>query len=460
MKVSAADYGKFILRCQQEPWFYVRTVFNAEPSEQQMEALRALADPQCRLSIRSGISTGKTTLGAWATHWHVDCHPHSKCAVTAPSSAQLRDALVAEVKMWGERKKAGLFRDTTVTSEMMYVNDAEDQFAVFKTAKREQPEALQGLHADYILVLVDEAAGVHDAVYDPLRGATGKYATRFALLANPNRATGYFHRTHTQESVRQNWTRLRFNSWNSPHSAKDYLQELLDEYGEESDMYRVRVLGEFPSASPSQLISTDSVNDAMVRHLREDQYKHAPVILGVDVAWEGGDRSCVYLRQGLMSKCLGVWHNIDNMTLADRVAIFEDDYKADAICVDVGWGTGVIDRLRQIGRKPTPVHFGGAPINQGYKNKRAEMWFSIRDWLVQGGALPPREQLKLDLTAPEYGPDDMKKSLERKKDIKKRLGFSPDEGDALALTFAVRVVPKQDRSRAYHGKTNHEYKVI
>lgn len=433
-----------ILEYQGDPVLYVREVFGAQPSGQQIDYLRAMAAPDARVSVRSGISTGKTTSDAWLCHWLVDCFPHAKGAVTAPTMPQLRDALVAEVRLWHGRKKANFLPPATISNELL-TNEAFGSFCVFKTASKEKPEALQGLHADHVLALVDEASGVDDAVFEPLRGATGRLTTRIAYTSNPTRASGMFHRTQTHSAYREKWVRLVWNSWDSPFSDKDYLQELKDEYGEQSDMYRVRVLGEFPSASPSQLIPTDLVNEAMRRHLRKGQYDFAPVILGVDVAWEGNDRSSIYLRQGLYSKLLGVWHNIDNMTLAAWVNEYWDTHKVDACFVDVGWGTGVIDRLRQLGRKPVPVNFGGRPDDAQYANKRSEMWFKLRDWLISGGAIEPSEDLKLDLTAPEYGPADAgHKVLERKKETKKRAGFSPDLGDSLALTFAHSVARQED----------------
>lgn len=451
--LTPAEKGRFVLECQRKPWLYAKAMFGAELSDQQMLYFRALASPNARISVRSGISTGKTTANALACHWHVDCFPHSKGAATAPTKPQLRDALVAEVRLWQEKKNPQLvdevFGRTEVTTDQIYAVDRPDSFVVFKTASKDKPEALQGLHADYILAIVDEAAGVADAVFDPLRGATGKYATRIVYTANPNRASGTFHRSQTHSAF-ADWTRLAWSSWDSPLSQKDYLQELKDAYGAQSDMYRIRVLGQFPSASPCQLIPTDLVEEACKRHLRPEQYNFAPKILGVDVAWEGDDRSVIYLRQGLYSKKLFVARNMSSMDLAERVAMFEDDLGVDATFVDVGWGTGVIDRLRQLGRRPIPVHFGGSALDDAqYRNKRAEMWFRMLAWLVEGGTIEDDEELKVDLTAPEYGPDDTKKTLERKKDIKKRLGISTDLGDGLALTFAQPVVARRDEYSSF-----------
>lgn len=449
-----------LLAYQKDPVRYVREVFGAEPSEQQISYLQAMADPNARVTVRSGISTGKTTSNAWLCHWLADCFPHAKGAVTAPTMPQLRDALVAEVKLWAGRKKVSYLAPTVCTNEML-TNEAFGSFVVFKTASKEKPEALQGLHADHVLALVDEASGVDDAVFDPLRGATGRLSTRIAFTSNPTRASGRFHQTQTHSAYRERWVRLVFNSWDSPHSPKDYLEELKQEYGEHSDMYRVRVLGDFPSASPSQLIPTDLVNAAMNRHLRKEQYNFAPVILGVDVAWEGDDRSSIYLRQGLYSKRLGVWHNIDNMTLAAWANDHWEEFNADACFVDVGWGTGVIDRLRQLGRNPIPVNFGGKAGETQYANKRSEMWFKMRDWLASGGAIEPDEDLKLDLIAPEYGPmDSGQKILERKKETKKRAGFSPDLGDALALTFAHPVFKADQYTGPVRAQTNSSYQVL
>lgn len=447
--MSSTELENRLLAYQRDPALYVREVMGAKPSDQQCEALNALANPNCRLTVKSGISTGKTCFGAWAIHWHVDCLPGSKIAVTAPTKPQLKDAMVAEVQKW-QGNKHPLFRARTeVTGERIFVKSERiSAFATFKTASKENPEALQGLHEEHVMALVDEAAGVPDNVFLPLRGATGTKATRIVYLANPNRATGIFHQTHTANAYRH-WTRLTFNSWDSPNAPKDYLQELKETYGETSDMYRVRVLGQFPAASPAQLIPTDVVDAAVNRFLHLSDYDFEPVYLGVDVARQGDDACVIYLRQGNYSKKLfKSYERMNLMRFAERVHGLGQEYKADAIFVDATemGGGSVCDRLRDMGSRPIEVNFGSAATDDTrYVNKRTEMWVRMAEWLVSGGVIEDDEDVKFQLTGPEcYFDNRSRRQLERKRDLKKRLLYSPDDADALATTFAYRVPRKDD----------------
>ncbi len=124
-----------------------------------------------------------------------------------------------------------------------------------------------------------------------------------------------------------------------------------------------------------------------------NEYYYAPKILGVDVAWEGDDRSAVYLRQGLTSKKLGSWYKIDNMTLGGLIDQWWTEHGIDAVFIDVGWGTGVIDYLRSLGRAPIPVNFGGASSSSEYHNKRTEMWGEFKKWLSSGGGIDKDDDL-------------------------------------------------------------------
>lgn len=428
-----------VLRFHADPVYMVRSLWGIDPTGQQKQLLTAAAKPGAKVSVKSGHGTGKTTSLAWLVLWGLICFDDVKIPCTAPTAHQLQDVLWAEIAKWHE-KMPGWFRDQIeIKADRVVVKGAEKtRFAVARTARKENPEALQGFHAENLLFVIDEASGVPEPIFEVARGALSTKTARVVMCANPTQLTGYFYNSHHKN--RDNWTRLHFSCLDSPLVDPSYIAEMAAEYGEDSDVYRVRVLGDFPRASVVQLIPLDLVEAAMGKHLRADQYNFAPKVLGVDVAWYGDDRSVIVLRQGLMSKVLGKWRDIDNMTLAGLVAQYEDEYQTDTTFVDVGWGTGVIDRLRQMGRNPVAVNFGGRPTSAKYANKRTEMWCELKKWLESGGALPDDEDLRDDLVGPEYSFDPAGRiKLERKEDMKKRGLSSPDIADALALTFAYPV---------------------
>jgi hypothetical protein len=222
-----------------------------------------------------------------------------------------------------------------------------------------------------------------------------------------------------------------------------------DEYGEDSDQYRVRVLGEFPSASIMQYIPADLVEEAAGRHLDESQYNFAPVLLGADVSYFGDDASVLFLRQGLYSEKLWAGNDIDTIQYADLIHRFAMERRADRIFVDqTGVGAGVVDQLRRmgLGDRVLGVSSSSASSRQELANKRMEMWYEMKDWLKNGGAIPDDRTLRDDLVTPyyDYHRQSGKMKLESKQAIKQlRKLPSPDHADALALTFSYPVHKKQ-----------------
>ena len=193
-----------------------------------------------------------------------------------------------------------------------------------------------------------------------------------------------------------------------------------------------------------QFISGADVDAAFGRHLRPDQYNFAPVIIGVDPAWTGDDELVIMLRQGLHCEVLATIPKNDNdVQVAAMVARFETERKADAVFVDLGWGTGIVSAGKAMGRSWQLVSFAGKSTDIGYLNKRAEMWGGIRAWLKAGGAIPPDDVLRQDLIGPEIlARLDGKIALESKDDMKQRGIPSPNRADALALTFAYPVIKR------------------
>ncbi len=210
--------------------------------------------------------------------------------------------------------------------------------------------------------------------------------------------------------------------------------------------FRQEFMCDFTAGSANALISLETVNEAMGKHLRSDQFGFAAKVLGVDVARQGDDRTAIFRRQGLASWTPVVMRGADSMAVAARVAAEIAEWQPDAVFVDGsgGYGAGVIDRLRQLGHRPFEIQFGGKPDDPRFVNKRTEMFWKMAEWLRAGGTLPEMPELKVELCAPTYDHDNARGvlTLESKDDIKARMGHSPDLADALALTFAASVAPR------------------
>ena len=428
----------FLRRSRKDIIFFVNKAFGVDPTDQQKDILRSVVIPGSRTAVRAGHGVGKTTTLSWLVLWQLICFDDVKVPCTAPTSHQLKTVLWSEISKWVDKAHPWIKEQIEITADKVVVKGCENRFAAARTARKEKPEALQGFHATNLLFVVDEAPGVEDVIFEPMEGALSTQGARVIMMGNPTRTTGYFHRAF--HAAREFWSRHVLSGIDCPFVTDEYVKHAADVYGEDSDFYRIRVLGEFPSASVKQLISSDVVEACAERKLHVNQYNFAPKVLGVDVAWMGDDRSAVFLRQGLAATLLGSWLHIDNMQLAGMVAQFQDQHKTDGTFIDVGWGSGVIDRLRQMGHDPIAVNFGGRSTSDRYVNKRTEMWVEMKEWLEGGGAIPRHQDLRDDLVGPEYQfTKNGQIQLEAKDSMKKRGIASPDLADALGLTFAGKI---------------------
>lgn len=432
---------QIVERWRGSPYDFVIECLGAKPTPQQKDALMAIAKPGARVSITSGHGTGKSTLFSWIAFWCICCFWDVKVAVTAPTSHQLTDILWAEMAKWHSRMLEFWRNAITIKADKVTLNGSPG-FIVARTSRKENPEALQGFHAEHMVFLIDEASGVPEQIFEAAQGALSTEGARILMAANPTRLTGYFYNSHHKN--RDSWTRFRFSCLDSPNVDKSYPAKIIEDYGEDSDTYRVRVLGEFPLASDLQFIPADVIDRAYGKHLRQEMFNFAPAILGVDVAKFGGDRSVIFLRQGLMSRILFQKRGILPEDLAARAAALWDENKADGCIVDAtGVGEAVISSLHLMNRSPIAFYAGERAMLENCLNRRAEVWYKMRQWLREGGAIPPDPDLRDDLVSPEYGYNQRGKIvLEKKEDMKKRGLASPDLADALAVTFAADVQPK------------------
>lgn len=401
-----------------------------------------------QIAVASGHGIGKSALIAMIIRWALDTCDDCKVMVTANTEPQLRTKTWPEVAKWCNLSITKDWFEVTKTSIYSKESGHEQSWrADAITWSEHNTEAFAGLHnkGKRIVVIMDEASAIAEKVWEVAEGALTDEKTEIIWIAfgNPTRNTGRFRECFRKH--RHRWKNYQIDSRTVEGTNKAQIQKWVDDYGEDSDFVKVRVRGQFPSASAMQFIGADDVDKAFGRHLRIDQYDWAPKIITVDPAWSGDDELVIGMRQGLAFQILRTIQKNDNdVQVANIVANLEDEHKADAVFVDAGYGTGIVSVGTTIGRAWQLVWFAEKPINAGYLNKRAEMWGLMRDWLKAGGAIPKDQQLYDDLIGPETVPRlDGKIQLESKQDMKNRGLPSPNKGDALALSFAYPVAVKR-----------------
>ena len=312
--------------------------------------------------------------------------------------------------------------------------------AMIRLYGADNPDAMRGVRLDG--VVIDEVGQIKPEVWDAIVRPALADRLGWALFIGTPKGVNLFSALFYRAQELHDWHSARYTVYDT--NALD-ANEVATIRAQTSEAYFAQeYLCDFTAAGLDQLISLLEAEDACRRAFKPGEMDYAPIVLGVDPARFGDDRSVIFRRQGMQAFEPEVMEGIDNMQLAAKVAVWIDKYSPDAVMIDSGGGGGVIDRLRQMGHDVIEVNFGGKSSSKLYANKRAEMWFGMRDWLRQGGAIPNLNALKQDLAAPtyKYNPSNAI-LLEPKDDIKKRGLPSPDLGDALALTFAHPVAKRR-----------------
>ena len=413
-----------------------------------------------RVAVRSGHGIGKTALISWIVHWFMSTRPHPQAVVTANTKTQLDTKTWRELAKWhGMSLHAHWFKHTA--TKFYCVFGPKTWFAGAIPWNKEKPEAFAGTHEKHVLMVFDEASDIADIIWETSEGAMTTPGALWVVFGNPTKNTGRFSKCFKQDKKR--WNTREIDSRDAKMSNKDEIEEWKEAYGEDSDFFRVRVKGQEPLAGSMQLIGEMLAEDAATRNYQTHVYEHEAKILAMDCARFGDDQSCIIKRQGPVAHGLEKYRNLDTMSLASILTRQIDEYQPDATFVDVvGIGAGVVDRCRQLGYTIIEVNGSkNAGDNEKYENKRTESWILMARWLEKGGAIPNDKDLLNDLPAPEYGFKRGKFALERKEDVKKRLGRSPDTGDTLALTFAEPVLQPSLRAASFAKRQSRtEYDVM
>ena len=441
-----------------DPTLFVETVLQATPQKWQAQALEAISKHD-RVAIKSGHGVGKTAFESWVVLWWLMTHYPCKVAVTANSAHQLSDVLWTEIDRWA-RNMPQAFKDLLeFKSDKISLKGATDSFAVARTSRRENPESLAGFHSPHMLFVVEEASGVPNVIFETASGALSTPGAKIIMCGNPTRSDGYFYDAF--HSDRDKWHCITVSCEEGEYVDPKFIDEMAQKYGAESNVFKVRVLGEFPTQSDDVLLPLHLIEDAVTRDVEAGPT--TPVVWGLDVARFGGDRSALAKRQGnVLVEPIKTWQNKDLMELAGIVLSEYDavpySMRPQAIYIDaIGLGAGLADRLRELDMPAVAVSVSEtASLKDRFNRLRDELFWSCREWFeARDCHIPDDGTLMAELSGIRYKYlSTGKLKVESKDEMKRRGQRSPDVADAFVLTFAGQGAVAGGYSRGYnHNRT-------
>ena len=438
---------------KQDPIYYSKEILKTELWEKEKEILQALKDYK-EVSVKSCHASGKTFTAAIAVHWWL-AKEDSIVITTAPTFRQVKEILWREIRSAVIGK--GIYPEATILDTQINLRDK--WFALGLSTDR--PDQFQGFHSANLLVVVDEASGVTQEIYEAIDGLS---PTKILLIGNPLKNEGRFADSFKNTLVHK----ITISAFDTPNVKEGRsvipglitsgdVERMKSYYGEDSDVYRVRILGEFPLADVDSLISVDDIAKAIQRQV--DVKKQWEKKMGVDVARFGDDRSAIVIRQ--MEKVLRkeVFSSLDTMQITGNVLRIakEEGVSPQNINIDViGIGAGVVDRLKEQGWDVGAVNVGeSAEDSEHYLNLRAELYAGkVKEWIKTADLLSDDDFYELATIKYKFNSKGQLQ-IESKEDMKKRGINSPDVADALMLTFAGpnRIfIPQQSKPLAgYYG---------
>lgn len=448
---------EFLDKYAEDPAAFAEEVLDIRLMRHQRRILEAIARKKRRIAVKSGHRVGKTMLMAIIALWHLVTKYPQKTIITAPTAGQLFNSLYAEI-MTLSKRLPDFIRDLFAffTDTIKLKADPDGSFLAARTASPDNPESFQGIHSANVLFIWDEASGIDERLFNAARGSMAAPNAYQILAGNPVRLNNTFHRAFTVNA--ELFERFTVSSQGLPTVDPDFIKEVGDTFGFDSNEYRVRVLGEFPDTEDESYISS-----VLVRAARARDIAPAPlsaVIYGVDPARQGDDRTVISRRVGLhvienqfsfnKKNTMQVVGEIVAMADKDRDRLIQEFKDAGrpllflppvpaAVVVDViGIGAGVVDRLIELGFNVIAVNVSETATSEPFCHReRDAVWKKFRNWLETGRCrIPDDDVLQTELTAAHYEYDSNGVlKIESKKDMKKRVGRSPDKADSAMLTL-------------------------
>lgn len=392
-----------------------------------------------KLSIRSGHGVGKTSMASMIIWWFLTTRDFAKVPCTAPTSHQLKDVLWSELAKWYNRSQILQTMFEFQEQEIKLRARPKEWWAVARTIpkdKKGKAESLQGFHAENLLFVIEEAAGIDDIVFGPIEGAmTGEDACML-LIGNPSRRSGYFHDTHNKFS--KFFIPYHVKPEKAPRMKKSYIDMMIEKWGANSNYCKIRVFGEFPTSDLDSFIPMDLCDQC--RDLKLDIGSARPV-LGIDPGRMGSDPTAFCIKQGPIIEPIIETKKKTITQTANQMNFLHIERKFREIGVDaIGLGVGVFDRGVEMKLPMTEVVVSRKAteeeMNYAFYSLRDQLWQLLRNCLEQQLiSLPDDEDLLAQICSPLFDFPNGRLKIESKKDMKKRGLPSPNKADALCIAL-------------------------
>jgi hypothetical protein len=419
----------------------IESLFSVILDEQQKELVRCSTKQHSRVAVKSSQGAGKTATLVWLSLFFLLTDEDCRILVTAPSSQLLSRVFHSEFLKW-HSKMPKMFQDFfEILKESVYIKGRPYQILNMVTGSPSNLTSLQGGHSASYTVIGDEANGLNEEVFDTLLGTLGSSAiSRFIMTANPIQNHGRFYEIFAKDNPR--WDKLTFNAIDSAQSTDAWISDMAAQYGEDSDNYKMRVLGEFGRFGENQFFDSTVIDTATSLSLSESSYINYPRISGLDIARFGADSTVFTTRQGPKLLDITEYKGLSTMEVAAKgIDYYHKWYPVSIMCDSIGVGAGTYDRMNELGLPVKEVIVSNKPSDpRTYGNLRAQIYGEMRDWLYNNADIIDHPELLSQLNGTAYTYNNkMQIMLLTKKEIK-RMGLpSPDITDSLALTFAPMV---------------------
>jgi hypothetical protein len=407
-----------------------------------------------RVTVESGHGTGKSCTLSWLIIWFLFCFKDAQVPCTAPTSSQMHDVLWKELSKWMQKLKPEIKAKFEWSSEYLRITESpETWFARAKTAKKEAPEALAGMHGEYVMFVIDEASGVPEEVFNTAEGALTQENILVIMISNHTRLIGYFHNSHTSDS--RNWQKLSFNSEQSPIVDKQFVDRIIEKHGKDSDEYKIRVKGTSPNEEGmDEKGFVPLFVEQDIRFTGESPFI-GETRMGVDPSGEGQDVTSWLARDNFKMKVLSkeLISNPKSIAAKTMTWMTQTNIKDQDVMLD-NFGAGA-DVSKEMALSDSRYNIGTVNVGQPaddeiFLNLRAEAFFRLKTWFKTGGSIidsPLGRELAKELLQIKFRRNEAGKiQIMSKQEMRKQGVASPNHADAGMLTF---VKPAKSKNQSY-----------